>query len=146
MRLETYKMATSILLKFQTLKCDISRTIWRIEVSDSSLFSIFHALSFERNLFFDRTCPLMITHEKNLNIRCLLRNDRSYIFALSDGVSCCMKLQMKTVGEFGMNWYSWSVTRSSLRNRTHSLHIRSCSVAATVGMHLDTVFSSIGAS
>ena len=58
MRLETYKMATSILLKFQTLKCDISRTIWRIEVSDGSLFCIFHALSFERNLFFDRTCPL----------------------------------------------------------------------------------------
>ena len=60
MRLETYKMATSILLKFQTLKCDISRTIWRIEVSDGSLFCIFHALSFERNLFFDRTCPLMM--------------------------------------------------------------------------------------
>ena len=58
MRLETYKMATSILLKFQTLKCDISRTIWRIEVSDGSLFCIFHALSFEHNLFFDRTCPL----------------------------------------------------------------------------------------
>ena len=53
-----YKMATSIFLKFQTLKCDISRTIWRIEVSDGSLFCIFHALSFERNLFFDRTCPL----------------------------------------------------------------------------------------
>ena len=59
MRLETYKMATSILLKFQTLKCDISRTIWRIEVSDGSLFCIFHTLSFERNLFFDRTCHLM---------------------------------------------------------------------------------------
>ena len=59
MRLETYKMATSILLKFQTLKCDISKTIWRIEVSDGSLFCIFHALSFERNLFFDRTCPLI---------------------------------------------------------------------------------------
>ena len=58
MRLETYKMATSILLKFQTLKCDISRTIRRIEVSDGSLFCILQALSFERNLFFDRTCPL----------------------------------------------------------------------------------------
>ena len=60
MRLETYKMATSILLKFQTLKCDVSRTIWRIEVSDGSLFCIFHTLSFERKLFFDRTCPLSI--------------------------------------------------------------------------------------
>ena len=58
MRLETYKMAASIFLKFLTLKCDISRTIWRIEVSDGSLFCIFHALSFELNLFFDRTCPL----------------------------------------------------------------------------------------
>ena len=37
----------------------MSRTIWRIEVSDGSLYCIFHALSFERNLFFDRTCPLM---------------------------------------------------------------------------------------
>ena len=51
-------MATSTILKFLTLKCDISRTIWRIEVSDGSLFCIFHALSFELNLFFDRTCPL----------------------------------------------------------------------------------------
>ena len=51
-------MATSTLLKFLTLKCDISRTIWRIEVSDGSLFCIFQALSFEHNLFFDRTCPL----------------------------------------------------------------------------------------
>ena len=51
-------MAASIFLKFLTLKCDISRTIWRTEVSDGSLFCIFHALSFELNLFFDRTCPL----------------------------------------------------------------------------------------
>ena len=58
MRLETYKMATSILLKFHTLKCDISRTIWRIEVSDGLLFCTFHAFSFEHNVFFDRTCPL----------------------------------------------------------------------------------------
>ena len=58
MRLETYKMATSILLKFLTLKCDTSRTIWRIELNDGSLFCIFHALSFELNLLFDWTCPL----------------------------------------------------------------------------------------
>ena len=51
----------SILFKFLTLKCDISRTIWRIEVSDGSLFCIFHTLSFELNLFFDRTCPLTIS-------------------------------------------------------------------------------------
>ena len=53
-------MATSIILKFLTLKCDISRTIWHIEVSDGSLFCIFHALSLELNLFFDRTCPLTV--------------------------------------------------------------------------------------
>ena len=69
---ETYKMATSILLKFQTLKCDISRTIWRIEVSDGLLFCIFHALSFEGNLFFDRTCPL--NNFKTLTIKKLIRN------------------------------------------------------------------------
>ena len=68
MRLETYKMATSILLKFQTLKCDILRTIWRIKVSDGLLFCIFHALSFERNLFFDRTCPLIDTGQSFIDV------------------------------------------------------------------------------
>ena len=32
---------------------DISRTVWRIEVIDGSFFCIFHALSFELNLFLD---------------------------------------------------------------------------------------------
>ena len=41
MRLKTHKMATSILLKFVTLGWDISRTIWRIEVSDGSFFFYF---------------------------------------------------------------------------------------------------------
>ena len=51
-RPKIYKMATSILLKFLTLKWDISRTISRIEVSDDSFFFfIFHALSFELNFF-----------------------------------------------------------------------------------------------
>ena len=58
MRLKTYKMATSILLKLLTLKCDISRTIWLIEISDGSVFCISRALSFELNLIFDRTYPL----------------------------------------------------------------------------------------
>ena len=44
-------MAASIFLKFLILKCDISRTIWRIEVSDDSLFCIFHALSFKPSDF-----------------------------------------------------------------------------------------------
>ena len=37
---------------------DISRTIWRIEVSASLVFCIFHALSFKLNLLFDQSFPL----------------------------------------------------------------------------------------
>ena len=52
-------MAMSILLKFLTLKWNISRTIWCIEVGDGSFFfCIFHALSFELNFFFDQRFPL----------------------------------------------------------------------------------------
>ena len=51
-------MATSILLKFLTLKWNISRTIWHTEIGDGLLFCIFHALSFELNFFFDRRFPL----------------------------------------------------------------------------------------
>ena len=58
MRLKTYKMPMSILPKFLTLKWNISRTIWRIEVGDGSIFCIFHALSFELSFFFDRRFPL----------------------------------------------------------------------------------------
>ena len=57
-------MATSILLKFLTLKWNISRTIWRIAVGDGSLFCIFHALSFELNVFFDRRFPLTFVFGK----------------------------------------------------------------------------------
>ena len=57
-RLKIYKMATSILLKFVTLKWNISRIIGRIEVGDGSFFCIFHALSFELNFFLDRRFPL----------------------------------------------------------------------------------------
>ena len=58
MRLKTYKIATPILLKFLTLKWNISETIWRIEVNDGSIFCIFHSLSFQLNFFFDRRFPL----------------------------------------------------------------------------------------
>ena len=47
----------AILLKFLTLKWNISRTIWRIEVGDGSFFCIFHALSFELNFFFRPEVP-----------------------------------------------------------------------------------------
>ena len=53
-------MATSILLKFLTLKWNISRTICCIEVGDGSLFCIFHILSFELNFFFDRRFLLIL--------------------------------------------------------------------------------------
>ena len=36
------------------------RTIWCTEVGDGSFFSIFHALSFELNFFFDRRFPLIV--------------------------------------------------------------------------------------
>ena len=79
MRLKTYKMATSILLKFLTLNCDISRTLWLIEVSDGSLFCIFHTLSFELSLFFDRTCPFqpIYLNLSELNIKFLIKRSRS---------------------------------------------------------------------
>ena len=48
------------LAQIPDLKWDISRTVWRTEVSDSSLFCIFYALSFELNLFFDRGFPLRL--------------------------------------------------------------------------------------
>ena len=44
-------MAVSILPKFLTLKWNISRTTWRIEMDDGSFFSILHAPSFEVNFF-----------------------------------------------------------------------------------------------
>ena len=84
MRLETYKMATSILLIFPTLKCDISRTIWRIEVSDGSLFCMFHILSFELDLLFDRTFPLTI-----------LRIERSNRFDICSFCSTCKLNKLK---------------------------------------------------
>ena len=61
-------MATSILLKFLTLKWNISRTICHIEVGDGSLFCIFHALSFELNFIFDRRFPLMETRLKYFSL------------------------------------------------------------------------------
>ena len=51
-------MVMSILHKFLTLKWNISRTIWRIEVGDGSFFCIFHALSCELNFIFDQRFPL----------------------------------------------------------------------------------------
>ena len=53
-------MAWSILLKFLTLKCGISRTIWRTEVSGGSFSCIFHALLFQLNLFFWPDLPFKI--------------------------------------------------------------------------------------
>ena len=68
MRLKTYKMVMSILPKFLTLKWNISRTIWRIEVGDGSFSCIFHALSFEPNFFFDRRFPLKYAKRVGHNV------------------------------------------------------------------------------
>ena len=69
-------MAVSILPNFLTLKWNISRTIWRIEVGDGSLFRIFHALSFETkdlqtlNLKFDQVMfnSLVLMWERNFEV------------------------------------------------------------------------------
>ena len=54
-------LKSSILLQFLTLGLDIWRTMWRLKVSDGSCFFFhFSALSFELNLFFDRSFPLII--------------------------------------------------------------------------------------
>ena len=81
------KMATYILLKFLTLKWNISRTIWRIEVGDGLLFCIFHALSFELNLLFDRRFPL--------NISCSGQQVGELLFLFGKSKSC-----MKTYVDF----------------------------------------------
>ena len=60
MRPKTYRMATTILLKFLTLGWDISRTIWLVMAH----FCIFYALAFELNLFFDRSFPLKVIKVK----------------------------------------------------------------------------------
>ena len=66
-------MATSILLKFLTLKWNISRTISRIEVGDGSVFCIFHTLLFELNFFVDRRFPLIpnfkLEYEDSENVK-----------------------------------------------------------------------------
>ena len=51
-------MAVSLWGGNMTLNCDISRTSWHMEVSDGSFFWIFHALSFEPNLYLARNSPL----------------------------------------------------------------------------------------
>ena len=43
---------------FGTSSLDISRASWRTKVSDGSFFWIFHALSFEPNLYWTRNSPL----------------------------------------------------------------------------------------
>ena len=65
-RLKVYKMAKSLLLKFLTLKWNISRKVWHIEVNDGSFTCIFHALSFELNFVFDRRFPLIAAERPSL--------------------------------------------------------------------------------
>ena len=57
-----YKIEMSILLKFLTLKWDISRTIWRIEVSDGSFFFSFLTLFHLSVIFFQPEFPFDTTN------------------------------------------------------------------------------------
>ena len=57
-RLKIMKMSGSLWGGNMTLNCDISRTSWHMKVSDGSFFWIFHALSFEPNLYWARNSPL----------------------------------------------------------------------------------------
>ena len=66
-----------ILLKFLTLKWNISRTIWRIEVGDGSLFCIFHALSFELN-FFRPEVPFKNFNFAEIAVVSLFSNNTQY--------------------------------------------------------------------
>ena len=78
-------MAMSILLKFLTLKWNISRTIGHIEVSDGSSFCIFQALSFELN-FFDWRFPLrQVLSGTIINI---LISDGNFSLGKNDEVNC----------------------------------------------------------
>ena len=81
-RLKIYKMATSILLKLLTLKWNISRTIWRIEVSDDTyFFGIFNAFSFELKFFFDQSFPLkrrVILNSEGIDRIEFCKNDSLY--------------------------------------------------------------------
>ena len=78
-------MATSILLKFLTLKWNISRTIGPIEVGDGSFFCIFHALSCELNFFFDRRFPLRaLARERRLRGYSRLRKAKLIAFLQKD--------------------------------------------------------------
>ena len=45
------KMAASLWGENMTLNCDVSRTSWHMKVSDGSFSWIFHAVSFELNLY-----------------------------------------------------------------------------------------------
>ena len=60
-------MAMSILPKFLTLKWNISRTIWRIEVGDGSFLCISQVLSFELN-FFRSEVPFKIRNILNFRL------------------------------------------------------------------------------
>ena len=76
-------MATSILFKFHTLECDISRTIWGIEVNDGSFFGIYDTFSFELKLFFRpefpiNNCKSKMSYDKDLltNVNTDLKRER----------------------------------------------------------------------
>ena len=84
-------MATSMLLKFLTLKWDISRTIWRIEVSDGSIFCIFHALLFELIFFFDWSFPLTAQAFKMVITTVCVQIDNYIVSVIHESLSICVR-------------------------------------------------------
>ena len=98
-------MATSILLKFLTLKWYILRTICRIEVGDGSLFCIFHALSFELNLFFDRRFPLKRRNNQQINeVQLQLGLISTWTSDLVKETSLVSPVETKQVRQMDLNW------------------------------------------
>ena len=71
-RLKIKKTAQSLWTGNMTLNHDISRTSWRMKVSDGSFFWIFDALLFESNLYGTKSSPLrqcFIRRNFNLKIK-----------------------------------------------------------------------------
>ena len=62
-------MAMSILPKFLTLKWNISRTIWRIEVGDDSFFAFFALFHLSLTFSFRPEVPFNPKYKKHLKTR-----------------------------------------------------------------------------
>ena len=115
-------MATSILLKFLTLKWNILRTIWHIEVGDGSFFCIFYALSFELNFFFDRRFPLAWNYANSeFSARSILSSDMSFKPNLKNINKNFTKFERLSFGEKSYSLYHNSKNYNSEFFQTHEI-------------------------